>query len=419
MATDRASKVQRIVQLAQIFTPAAPVRDVDLFAGRNTQVMECISDIFQPGLHIAIYGERGVGKTSLANVLPKIIQEAERPGLKAVRVDCNTADTFSSLWRKIFRDLEEPWASTDDGELEPDGIRFRLGRDGQTRLIVIDELDRLEDDEALTMLADTLKTLADHTVDATLMLVGVGTSIEELVGEHASIVRSLAEIKMPRMRRDELRTILERGFKQAHMGIDQDSLDAIADMAEGLPHFVHLLALHAGQIAIENDDNAVTVTHVADAMAKATRSHVVLSEYHKAIDSSQPGNLFEEVLLACAFAQKDELGFFRAADVCDPLTRIRGKVTAIPAFARHLAALSSDTRGYTLQKRGEPHSVQYRFSNPLLEPFAKIVGASKGKLPEQLLQEMGHAAIPRPSPFGDWPTAQPPPVTPPPGAPED
>jgi hypothetical protein len=42
-------------------------------------------------------------------------------------------------------------------------------------------LDRLEDDDALTALADTLETLSDHAVTSTLVLVGVARSIGELV----------------------------------------------------------------------------------------------------------------------------------------------------------------------------------------------------------------------------------------------
>jgi hypothetical protein len=46
-------------------------------------------------------------------------------------------------------------------------------------------------DDALTALADTIKTLSDRATDSTVVLVGVARSIGELVGEHASIVRAL------------------------------------------------------------------------------------------------------------------------------------------------------------------------------------------------------------------------------------
>ena len=384
MASDPSGKLFRTAKLAQSFTPALPVREVDLFAGRHEQVMDCVSALFQPGLHVAVYGERGVGKTSLSNVLPQMVRATQLPSMIAGRVDCNTNDHFDSLWRKVFREIGEEWNDEEDGLIDPESVRFRLGRDQKTRLLVIDELDRLEDDETLSLLADTLKTLSDHFVSTTIMLVGVASSIGGLIGEHASIVRSISQIQMPRMQPDELLAILDRGFGEAGMTVESDARAAMATMSEGLPHFVHLLGLHSGRTAASEDETRVTMDHVQKAMVVATRSHTILTEYHRATMSPQAGHLFEEVVLACAFAQKDDLGYFRAADVRGPLSMILNRTVEIPAFARHLNELSSETRGYTLQKEGVPRHFRYRFSNPLLEPFARMVGATKGRLPEFL-----------------------------------
>ena len=48
------------------FTPGAPIDSRDLFAGRTRQIDKAINTIFQRGQHAIIFGERGVGKTSLA-----------------------------------------------------------------------------------------------------------------------------------------------------------------------------------------------------------------------------------------------------------------------------------------------------------------------------------------------------------------
>ena len=115
-------------------------------------------------------------------------------------VNCNTDDTFRTLWGGIFKRLGR---EVDD--FSPEGIRFEIEKLDPPALIVIDELDRLEDNEALTLLADTIKTLSDHAVSSTIVLVGVANSIEELIGEHQSILRNLSQVEMPRMRPDELR----------------------------------------------------------------------------------------------------------------------------------------------------------------------------------------------------------------------
>ena len=53
----------------QVFTPGAPISEAELFSGRIDQVNKIIDTISQRGYHAVLYGERGVGKTSLSNVL--------------------------------------------------------------------------------------------------------------------------------------------------------------------------------------------------------------------------------------------------------------------------------------------------------------------------------------------------------------
>ena len=97
---------------------------------------------------------------------------------------------------------------------DPEEIRFLLRDLSREALIVLDELDRVEDNEALSLLADTVKTLSDRGTEVTLMFVGVASPVEHLLGEHESIVRNVRQIPMQRMSRDQLETLLEKGFGQ-------------------------------------------------------------------------------------------------------------------------------------------------------------------------------------------------------------
>jgi DNA polymerase III gamma/tau subunit len=53
----------------EVFTPSAPIDNQALFAGRVNQLNRIIGAVSQRGQHAILFGERGVGKTSLANVL--------------------------------------------------------------------------------------------------------------------------------------------------------------------------------------------------------------------------------------------------------------------------------------------------------------------------------------------------------------
>ena len=59
---------------ANVLQPRLPITTKELFAGRWDELTTLADAVRQPGLHVAIYGERGVGKTSLANVVRATIR---------------------------------------------------------------------------------------------------------------------------------------------------------------------------------------------------------------------------------------------------------------------------------------------------------------------------------------------------------
>ncbi len=54
------------IQAGKVFQPRAPVTTRELFAGRWSQLTTVTDAVGQTGLHVIIYGERGVGKSSLS-----------------------------------------------------------------------------------------------------------------------------------------------------------------------------------------------------------------------------------------------------------------------------------------------------------------------------------------------------------------
>jgi hypothetical protein len=374
---DGMAKIQRLTRVAQAFTPSAPIDDLELFAGRLQQVQTVVNAVVQKGQHVALYGERGVGKTSLANILGDLFNAPDLPQFRAVKVNCDSSESFDSLWRKIYRELQVE-SERGDNELRPDDIRYDLDRIGTPALIVLDELDRFDDDEALTLLADTVKSLSDHAVSSTLVLVGVAASVEGLVGEHESIARALVKVHMPRMPRHELREILEKGCTRAGIGAQHAAADKIVVLSQGLPHFTHLLALHAGQRAVQNDRIEITLGDVNAAVPTAVGQHAIETDYLKATHSAHADSLYPSVLLACALAPQDEFGFFTAGSIREPLREIAGRQIAIPQFARHLKQFLEPDRGSVLRRDGVKHRFLYRFRDPIVQTYVVLHGLSSG-----------------------------------------
>src|SRR5258705_3162864 len=198
-------KFELMTRIARSFSPSAPI-DGKVFAGRASQITDVINACTQRGQHVVIFGERGDGKTSLANLLGQLL------GTKFVTpacgsINCDQTTTFASLWKAIFSEIyiskNSPPMGLKDGSnpeqgtlaqflpenVTPDAVRAILQK-RQKLLIIIDEIDRIKDKTTTTLLADTIKSLSDHSVDATMMLVGVADSVDTLIAEHESVQRA-------------------------------------------------------------------------------------------------------------------------------------------------------------------------------------------------------------------------------------
>lgn len=385
-----------------MFTPGAPINEYALFAGRTEQIKRVVNAVAQRGQHAVIFGERGVGKTSLANAIAELLRSVD---LHTARVNCSLDDDFTSIWKKALREIvmrsvvagvgfgrpteerSQPLSAFLGNSVEPEEVRYLLQQFNQPALIIFDEMDRLTNPDTSRLLADTIKALSDNSVPVTLVLVGVADTVGDLIAEHASIERSLVQIQMPRMSIPELREIIDKGLARLGMSIQEEARARIAFMSQGLPHYTHLLALHATWAAIDANRQEITMDDVQAAIKNAVTDaqQSILDVYHRATRSPRRDNLYGQVLLACALARKDELGYFAASDVRKPMSMLMKRRYDIPAFARHLNDFCEKARGPVLQKSGTRRRFRYRFVNPLLQPFVIMNGLSKGFLTEEAL----------------------------------
>ena len=85
-----------------VFSPASPIKKVDLFSGREHNLDRVIDAIFSAGQHCMIYGERGVGKTSLVNILEDVLTPRSSSKMAFARVNCEGEYNFSTVWFKIL-----------------------------------------------------------------------------------------------------------------------------------------------------------------------------------------------------------------------------------------------------------------------------------------------------------------------------
>ena len=219
---------QRISDANQVFTPGYPVNQKDLFAGRMTQLQRVLDTLHTPGRHPVIFGQRGVGKTSLANILSQMLK-----GLLTVKVSCDGSDNFATIWNRIFQTASVSFKKQALGFTSQDSSKSislgdALGHNPTTAkpaeiadllkgvnkptVVILDEFDKITDSKAKALFADLIKILSDSAPNVTIILVGVAENIHELVGEHASIERNIVHIELPVMSDEEIQTVFTTGL---------------------------------------------------------------------------------------------------------------------------------------------------------------------------------------------------------------
>ncbi len=395
------------VKIRAAFKPATPINSHELFSGRQTQSAALVSAVNQNGQHAILFGERGVGKTSLANVLFFLLECPGWPKMTP-HVNCTRKDTYGTLWSRVFMEirdtservkLEVPRRAVKQLRLAQEGIteaatmdvvRSTLTAIGELALVVviIDEFDTIEDPDVKAGVADTLKYLSDRNSPCTVIVIGVADDVDDLIADHQSVERCLAQVRMPRMSRDELEGLVTKCLSRVEMTIESVANQEISRISKGLPHYAHLLGLHSALAAVERGSLSVTSKHVQTALKAAIEfAHQSIQQaYFRATESSQRTAKYREVLLACAMAETSDLGFFAPSDVRSPLTRILKKQAKIEAFSRHLHAFCEEESGPVLKRitvRGRP---QFRFVNTLMQPFVVIKGLADRIITEEDLK---------------------------------
>lgn len=375
--------------LSSLFS-GAPVDEDDLFAGRDAEIRRMLEAVFERSRHVALFGERGVGKTSISNVFWRRFR-----GLRSVitaRVQADPSDSFPSLWNKAIDEFasvarsngmyELVPVSTDISMETPDLVRRELQKCKQnaTPIIVIDEFDKLADEKARLLTANVIKYLYDYSTHVTIVLVGVAEDVSGLIRDHESIDRALSQIRLNRMSEGELNGVIDKRLERTPVKITGDARWTIVTLSRGLPYFTQMLGKYAAINAVRSRRLTISLDDVDKAMEQFIEDteHKMSEAYHFATDSNQTDALFREVLVACALAKSDASGFFTATDVIGPLSSIVRAKKRHAHFQRHLTEFLTEKRGKVLVRRGTRRQYRFRFNDPMMQPYVIIRGIQEG-----------------------------------------
>jgi Cdc6-like AAA superfamily ATPase len=102
MAIREMNRDQFETTLRQVLSPTTPIRSAEFLRGRHRKLEEIRRSLIQPGRHIFIYGDRGVGKTSLAQTAAYEHQAASH---EPILLGCDPLSTFYGIAQDIISRL--------------------------------------------------------------------------------------------------------------------------------------------------------------------------------------------------------------------------------------------------------------------------------------------------------------------------
>jgi hypothetical protein len=387
--------------IRRVWTPHQPVSSVDLFAGRLNEIDAIVGALQTPGQHAILFGDPGVGKSSLAIYTKLMMEMAFDKKVHLVR--CDSTTTFASLVESIFLDLgigtESPATSKAtkartggklgiagvglDGGIEvtttesrpasalrlgPSSVcRALQGKSGVSGVVIVDEFDAVSAKEDRRSVAELIKQVSDAAVPIKFLVVGIGASTEDLLAGHTSVHRNLKEVHLERMSNLELLTLIQTNTGKTGMAFAPQVASEIALLSDGFPYFAQLLGLKCAELAVVASRKNVFAADVPRALrAAAEDAEQTLRKGHREAIRSQDSRMYEWILEAIA-----------AADTIEVSTRtIRERVTA--AAGRQVKQHEINNCFHRLVKVGNPILKRvsrgiYRFSDPRMKVYVRIL----------------------------------------------
>ena len=259
-------------------------------------------------------------------------------------------------------------------------------------VFIIDEFDRVVDKTSKDF-TDLIKALSDYALDCTIVIVGVSDTIDQLIDDHASIVRAISQVFLPRMNPTELNEILKKAESSLKVYFSEEAKRLTVHISQGLPHYIHLIGLHSVRVAAKNLSRHINRDHIFEALKVATKraEQSARDKHSKATHSAHKDALYLHVLLACAVTatqSQDALGYFSPRAVVEPLVVILGRKTTIATFNNHLSEFCQPKRGEVLERDGQPRAYRFRFHDPMVVPFVLMDAVSRGIVAESKLTKM-------------------------------
>jgi len=350
--------------------------------------------IEQDRAHIVVFGPRGIGKTSLVNVLAELARDVE---YRVMRCACGSDATFEEIFRSLLRslpigdldrDTQARFSGVDNleqllppGAFGPTDLTNVLSHIKlEHTILIIDEFDRVEETQLKRQFAEAIKNISDVGARVTFIIIGIAQSLEELIGIHPSIQRHVVGIHLPLMTRGELERLVQAGEVASGVSFEDATRDMIVSFSKGLPYYAQLLSLHAGRRALEREASQVQMADLRHALENVLRESDPLAKASYELATRQETDEFvTEVLYAAAVAPHDDFGTFTIETVASLPVDIGGKKLAETALRQCLDELAEDENALLI-RAGPPEESRYSFALQTMRQYILLRQAARRRI---------------------------------------
>ncbi|MBO9497248.1 ATP-binding protein [Thalassotalea sp. G20_0] len=318
-------------KLSKLVYPAQPIHSIEHLFGRATELRRIEEALYASGRHVFIYGDRGVGKSSLAATAANQYQSSDSEYIDvSCSPDATLADVIANIaYQAISASRLRNISIKDKSSIKFKFLNLEKAEDISLRdlhdeikslldaveilrevslihsdspVVVIDEFDRMESESERALFADLLKHLGDKRIAIKFIFTGVASTIDALLGAHQSAIRQLETIELPKLSWDARWEIVTDAAKAFEIEVDKDILVRIAAVSDGYPYYVHLITEKLMWHLFWQEDDIVSVKkehyHAAINDAILSISAELKRPYEKAI--SQRTGDYEQVLWSTA-----------------------------------------------------------------------------------------------------------------------
>jgi Cdc6-like AAA superfamily ATPase len=330
MGIDGCSEREFRKKVADYLTPARAITSPEHLKGREQKLTQIDRAFNSPGKHVFIYGDRGVGKTSLAQTAAFIQQSSDA---EPIRVACGDSDFFQTIRDAVSQALpignSKERRTEEKLKLGVGGFGYELGKTivqgavpsvsnvneaanllqfvahvcSREPVIIFDEFDQIQSDADKKKCADTIKQVSDRGINVRFIICGIGSSLEELIGVHLSTGRYLSPIQLEPLSHDACWQIIQSVCTELGLRVQHSHLVRISQISDGFPYYVHLIGEQMLWSAF--DDPHVVSTIGQDHFEKGVKQAVQEAQttlriiYEKATQKYSD-IVYEEVLWAVA-----------------------------------------------------------------------------------------------------------------------